>query len=340
MKRLRNRIHTVLTAATLAAIVLSALLFPLGSNALAKDVPGNPLPEPIPETINIDYALGNFLSLALRYNRLLENEFRNDDVKFNWILSQGGNKSMEFLLSGSVDFAFGAGIAGIVSYINGNPIRAIYLLNTQQGNLFVRKDRGIDKLSDLKGKTIAVTPNTNPYIFVLRAMENAGLGKKDVTIVPLQHHDGMAALLRGDVDAWSGGERLNAAVRADGSAKSIFKNPEFFTPVFLYVRNEFYKQYPHTVLRVISSYEKARDWAKQHPDEFLNLVARENKLTAAETNILIDDYNIETGRITDAHMNSMYGIGNSLKLYGIIDRDLDFNKKVDELVDRSLYGKL
>jgi sulfonate transport system substrate-binding protein len=49
--------------------------------------------------------------------------------KFNsLVLSQGSNRALEFLNSGSVGFGSTAGLAAVLSRANGNPIKAIYIL--------------------------------------------------------------------------------------------------------------------------------------------------------------------------------------------------------------------
>lgn len=59
----------------------------------------------------------------------------------------------------------------------------------------------IKTVADLKGKKIAATKGTDPFLFTLRTLQQAGLSKDDVELVHLQHADGRTALERGDVDA-------------------------------------------------------------------------------------------------------------------------------------------
>ena len=66
------------------------------------------------------------------------------------------------------------------------------------------RTRKIKNVADLKGKRVAVTRGTDPHIFLVRALHEAGLTEKDITPVLLQHADGKTALIRGDVDAWAG----------------------------------------------------------------------------------------------------------------------------------------
>ena len=71
----------------------------------------------------------------------------------------------------------------------------------------------------MKGKRVAVTRGTDPHIFLVRALQSAGLSEKDITPVLLQHPDGKAALIRGDVDAWAGLDPMMAQAEVLDGAK-------------------------------------------------------------------------------------------------------------------------
>ncbi len=66
-----------------------------------------------------------------------------------------------------------------------------------------RKDSGITKVADLKGKTVAVTKGTDPYFLLLQALKQEGISASDLTIQNLQHADYRTALDNGQVNAWS-----------------------------------------------------------------------------------------------------------------------------------------
>ena len=64
--------------------------------------------------------------------------------------------------------------AALVAKINGNPIKSIYVYSRPEWTALVtRKDTGIAKVADLKGKRVAVTRGTDPHIFLVRALAEA-----------------------------------------------------------------------------------------------------------------------------------------------------------------------
>src|SRR5262245_13336286 len=181
-----------------------------------------------PETLRLDYATYNPVGLLLKEKGYLEEELGSDGVKVEWVKSLGSNKALEFLNSKSVDFGSTAGAAALVGRANGNPIRAVYVYSKPEWTALVtRPNSGIARIPDLKGKRVAVTRGTDPFIFLLRALDSAGLSEKDIVLVPLQHPDGQTALERGEVDAWSGLDPMMATSELERGSTLFFRNPDF-----------------------------------------------------------------------------------------------------------------
>src|SRR3712207_3672573 len=158
-----------------------------------------------PREVRIDYATYNPVSLVLKDRKLLESAFEKDGIRIRWVQSLGSNKALEFLNASSIDFGSTAGSAALLARINGNPIKSVYVYSRPEWTALVtRKETGLTKVADLRGKRVAVTRGTDPHIFLVRALADAGLTEKDVRLVLLQHPDGRLALERGDVDAWAG----------------------------------------------------------------------------------------------------------------------------------------
>ena len=165
-------------------------------------------------------------------------------------------------------FGSTAGSAALVAKINGNPIKSIYVYSRPEWTALVTtKDSTISKVADLKGKRVAVTRGTDPHIFLVRALLDAGLSEKDITPVLLQHADGKTALIRGDVDAWAGLDPMMAQAEVEDGAKLFYRNAAANTWGILNVREEFAKDHPDLVKRVLAVYEEARKYSLGHYDE-------------------------------------------------------------------------
>ena len=195
--------------------------------AVAALLPGSAYAAEALKEIHIDWATYNPVSMILKQKGLLEKEFAKDGIGIVWVQSAGSNKALEFLNAGSIDFGSTAGSAALVARINGNPIKSIYVYSRPEWTALVTaKDSKIATVADLKGKRVAVTRGTDPHIFLVRALLDAGLSEKDITPVLLQHADGKTALIRGDVDAWAGLDPMMAQAEVEEGARLFFRKPD------------------------------------------------------------------------------------------------------------------
>jgi len=230
--------------------------------------------------IRLDYAYYSPASLVIKNKGWAEEAFKDQGIEVTWTLSQGSNKALEFLNSNSVDFGSTAGSAALLAKANGNPIKGIYLASKPEWTALVTtKDSDIKEPADLKGKKVAATVGTDPYIFLQRSLQEAGLDEQDVQIVNLQHADGASALLSGDVDAWAGLDPHMAKLELENDTQLFYRNEDFNTYNFLNVREEFAENHPEEVKEVLKLYDKARAWIEENPEETAEIVAKEANIS-------------------------------------------------------------
>lgn len=287
------------------------------------------------DTIRVDYAYYNPVSLVLKEQGWLEQEFAADGIEIQWALSLGSNKALELLNSRSVDFGSTAGAAALLARINGSPIKSIYVYSKPEWTALVtRPETGIKTIEDLKGKTVAVTRGTDPYIFLLRALASVGLSEKDINPVLLQHPDGKNALVNGDVDAWAGLDPHMAQAEVEQGATLFYRDADLNTYGVLNVREDFAAQNPALVERVLAVYEKARAWSIAHPDELQAALVRATKISdAVAARQLGERTDIGQPVIGAAQRDSILAAGEVLQQSGIIAADVDVAATVDALID-------
>jgi sulfonate transport system substrate-binding protein len=310
------------------SLFTSALLLGLlpGAAALAADKP---------KEIRIDWATYNPVSMLLKDKHLLEKEFAKDGISIVWVQTLGSNKALEFLNAGSIDFGSTAGAAALVGKINGNPIKSVYVYSRPEWTALVtRKDTPIAKIADLKGKRVAVTRGTDPHIFLVRALQSVGLTERDITPVLLQHPDGKTALIRGDVDAWAGLDPMMAQAEVEDGARLFYRNKDANTWGILNAREEFLKEHPDIVRRVLAVYEDARKFS-------LANYAEEKKVFIAVTKLpepvvdkqLKERTEITFNKIGAPQRDSILQAGLALQQAGVIPSSVDVKKSVDDLLD-------
>ncbi len=231
------------------------------------------------QEISLDWATYSPTSLVLKEFGWAEEEFAKDGIKVNWVFSVGSAAANESLRSRAVDFGSTAGVAALNARAQGVPQKSVYIYSKPEWTALVtRPDTGITRVQDLKGKRVAAYVGTDPWFFLLRALEVHGLSSRDVTIVNIPHPEGRLALERGDVDAWAGLDPHMADVQLKQGYTLFYRNPDFNTYGSLNVLEETLNDHPDIVRRVIALYERARRWTIEHPEEAAQILAEAGRI--------------------------------------------------------------
>lgn len=289
-----------------------------------------------PKLIRLDYATYSPPSLVLRKFGWLEEDLKAQGSEVKWVLSQGSNRALEYLNSDSVDFGSTAGLAALLARANGNPVKAVYIYSRPEWTaLAVARDSAITSITALKGKKIAATKGTDPYLFLLRALHENGLSKNDVEIVHLQHADGRAALEQGRVAAWAGLDPHLAASELEAGSRLIYRNVNFNTYGFLNVSESFASRHPDQVRRVIAAYERARAWIAAHPEETVALLSEESKLSAAVARLQLKRNDFSRPLIGREQSDALRAAAPILLEEDLVKRGTDLPRTIDALIDPS-----
>ncbi|MFD1706572.1 aliphatic sulfonate ABC transporter substrate-binding protein [Siminovitchia sediminis] len=296
--------------------------------------------EGTPEKIRMDYAYYSPTSLVLKKFGFLEEEFKEDGIEIEWTLSQGSNKALEFLNSNSVDFGSAAGAATLMSKANGAPIKNVYIAHKPEWTALVTsKDSDIQSVKDLKGKKVAATLGTDPYIFLLRSLDKEGLSVDEVEIVNLPHGDGATSLTNGSVDAWAGLDPHMARLEIETGAELFYRNAEFNTYGFLNVREDFAEKYPEYVERVIKAYEKAREWVLENPEEAVKLLAEEASIPEDVARIQLERNEFLEPVPGDVQTEALIEAGKILQESETISSEANVEELTSDLIDPSFAKK-
>jgi sulfonate transport system substrate-binding protein len=324
-----SRVEIVMTLFSRRSLFASALLVALlpSASLFAADKP---------KEIVVDWATYNPVSMLLKDKGFLEKEFAKDGIGIRWVQTVSSSNALQFLNADSINFGSTAGSAALIARINGNPIKSVYVYSRPEWTaLVIGKDSKIAKVSDLKGKKVAMVRGTDPHIFLVRALLDAGMTDKDITPVLVQQHaDGGTALLRGDVDAWAGLDPMMAQHEIKDGAKLFYRKPEANTWGILNVREEFAKDHPEIVKRVILAYEEARKYSLANYDELKKIFITATKLEGAVVDKQLKERTELThNKVGPAQRDSIVEAGLALQKAGVIGATVDVKKAVDDLID-------
>lgn len=287
------------------------------------------------DTVTLDYATYNPLSLIVKDQGWLEDDLAEDDISVEWVFSAGSNKANENLRAGAIDVGSTAGSAALLNRANGAPIKTIDVMsNVEWAALAVPKDSDIDEVADLEGTSVAATRGTDPFFFLIQALDEAGVDPSTVDVQNLQHADGLTAMESGSVDAWAGLDPVMA--NAEFSESELFyRNLDFNTYSFINATEDFIEDSPELAQKVVDAYERARQWALDHPEETSEILAEEAglELEIAEK-VVTERSNFDTSPVPGAQQREVLeNIGPIFVDTGDVDRQEHIDTAVDELFE-------
>lgn len=335
---LRKKLGPIAAIAAVTALALTGCVPGEGSAIGTPDTEGSG--EWSTTTLNIDFATYNPLSLVIKEKRWLEETLKG--VTVEWLQSAGSNKANEALRAGSVDVGSTAGSAALLARSNTSPIQVISLYSQPEwAAIVVAADSPIQTVEDLRGKHIAATKGTDPYFFLLQALEQAGIGLNEVTIENLQHADGGNALVTGAVDAWSGLDPIMAATEIEHGARLIYRNIDFNTYGFLNATEDFLTNHPDVAQVVVNAYEKARVWAIANPEETAQILADYAGIDIeVARKVLIERTNFEVSKPGQKQKDVLAIVGPIFVDSDDVASQADIDKALAELFNDSFYANL
>ena len=211
---------------------------------------------------------GNTTALAYT-DGVLEEEFKKDGVKVEWVFFKGAGPAVnEALVNRQLDFAWQGDLPSIVHRSNGVKTRIILGSGVRTGlYLGAQPDSGIQGLEDLKGKKVGLFKGTNLHLAAVRALAAHGIKERDVKFVNLDLAAGRTALINKDIDALFDYVGL-FDLRDKGLAKVVWSvaqdSYKYTRQTALLVTDDFARQYPAAVQRVVTASVKI---AHKYSDE-------------------------------------------------------------------------
>ena len=198
-----------------------------------------------------------------------------------------GARALEGLLAGNVDIATSVAETAVVFKSFERKNFGIIASNGSSDNdakVVARKDRGITKLSDLRGKRIGTPKGTSMDFFLHVLLVKNGISEKDVAIRYGKLEDLPLALANGEVDALSVREPyVSQAMKLSGVNAVVLAEPGFYVKTLNVVaRDSFIKERPEAIRKLLRALIRAEEFARKEPDQALKIVSNRLKLGQSE----------------------------------------------------------
>src|SRR6266850_6439322 len=249
-----------------------------------------------PETTKVHLAVGGKTSLY--YLPLTVTErlgyFKEAGLEVEISDFQGGAKSLQALMGGSVDVVTGSYDHTIQMQAKGQPIIALIQLGRFPGfALALRKVKaaGYKSPKDLKGMKIGVTaPGSSTHFMALHMMTQAGLKPDDASFIGTgAGNTVVAAVKRGEVDGIVNVDPMINLLDRDGAIKivsdtrtlegtiQVYGGP--YPAAVLYTTTAFAEKNPNTAQALVTAFVRGLKWVQTHtPEEIAQVMPEEYML--------------------------------------------------------------
>jgi ABC-type nitrate/sulfonate/bicarbonate transport system substrate-binding protein len=121
------------------------------------------------------------------------------DVRIN--TGPSGSAMVAFLVNGQIESAFGSEIAGVANH-NLDPKVVVVAQATRLVRWIAVVGRNVDTLDQLKGKKVGIARGSGGEVFWLAMIDKLKLNPADYTVVNVEAPEMVAALERGNIDAY------------------------------------------------------------------------------------------------------------------------------------------
>jgi sulfonate transport system substrate-binding protein len=232
------------------------------------------------QEVRIGYQKYGTLTL-LKGRGTLEQRLAAHNIVVKWTEFPAGPVLLEGLNVGSIDFGTVGEAPPIFAQAAGANL--VYVGNEPPSPgseaIVVPKDSKIRNLADLKGKKVVLNKGSNVHYLLVKALEKAGVGYKDIETIYLPPADARAAFERGSVDAWAiwdpflaaAEKQLGARVLADG--KGLVANHQFYLASRTYAEKN-----PEIVRIVLEEIAKVDEWGEKNPKEVATILSAQTGL--------------------------------------------------------------
>lgn len=175
---------------------------------------------------------------------------------------------------------------------NDYAIIAAMVCSDNDVKILVRKDKGIKKPSDLKGRKVGLTEGSTGHFFLSLFLTYAGIHLSDVEIVDLEATDLPGALADGEVDAISTWEPhiLNAKSQLGKKALLLPSEGIFREDFYFVAKKDFIENNPEILKSFLKAIEKGEEFIREKKEESIDIVSQRLKLDRKLVASIWDDF--------------------------------------------------
>jgi NitT/TauT family transport system substrate-binding protein len=219
-----------------------------------------------------------------------------------------GKLALNGMFSGEVDLATPAETPFVFSSFERRDFSIVATIGSSdnEAKIVARKDMGIQKPGDLRGKRIATQKASAVHFFLHSFLTKYGLSDKDIKL-SFKHPDELVpALANGEIDAFS--MREPYVSKAKTLLKDniiVFEEPGLYLKTYnLVALNTFIKDRPQAVKSILRALIKSEEFVKKHPEHAQRIVSNKTGVQESEVAGLWSDLRFEVS-LEQSHLTSL-----------------------------------
>ena len=245
------------------------------------------------------------------------------DVRIN--TGPSGSAMVSFLINGQIESAFGSEIAGVSNH-NLDPNVVVVAQATRLVRWIAVVGRNIENLDQLKGKKVGVARGSGGEVFWLAMLEQLKLNAADYTVVNVEAPEMVAALERGNIDAYAVWEPWVTRGLAAVKNTKVLKDQEGILEqgVYIYMNRGWIQKNPaaaeafmRALVDATDIINKDRKRAAKDVSDFLKSLDPalvEQLMTKLRFEVVLSDFTLDLFRLAESQ----------LKQQGKLTKPLDY----------------
>lgn len=202
----------------------------------------------------------------------------------DWSIFSSGPPLLDALSAGAVDIGTTGDTPPIAAQAHGSDLVYVACQKVSGAStaIIVPKESPASTLADLRGKRLAFVRGSAAEMFVLAALEQAGLSFGDIQPADLAPADALAAFATGRIDAWAIWDPYLAAVELHQNARVVLSGFELGGSAAFYLASRALAQErPDALYALLDALRDEAAWGSAHIEEAAALVVQATGLEPA-----------------------------------------------------------
>lgn len=231
--------------------------------------------------------------------------FEVEGLRVEVVPVQTGDESLKALASGSTDIA----LAGTIPYsfiAFDNPALKIVAQTAyaHDNQVIARRASDIREPSDMRGKKVGYAKTTASDIGIKQFLRNHNLTEADVILVQLKPLAMPAALVSGQIDAYSAWEpHIYNGEKLLGSDAIVFDDTvsTYTWHAAIIANQSFIQTHQDELVRFIRAWKRAEEFMRDNPEQTSAIISRDTKIPAETLAVIWPKYEFGIGLPDDLH---------------------------------------